>query len=68
MFMLLPERYSGDAFVFLNCLLKWLSSEKSSSNPDLVARIKHNASLAAWDEETFYQGGEKGYIDYPKLF
>jgi N-ethylmaleimide reductase len=35
------------------------------SNPDLVERIKHNVSLAAWDEETFYQGGDKGYIDYP---
>jgi N-ethylmaleimide reductase len=38
------------------------------SNPDLVERIKHNASLAEWDELTFYQGGEKGYIDYPKIF
>jgi N-ethylmaleimide reductase len=37
------------------------------SNPDLVERIKYNASLAAWDEETFYQGGDKGYIDYPKM-
>lgn len=35
------------------------------SNPDLVERFSVNASLADWDEETFYYGGEKGYIDYP---
>ncbi|MBB6498027.1 alkene reductase [Pedobacter cryoconitis] len=35
------------------------------SNPDLVERIKNDSPLADWDEETFYQGGDKGYIDYP---
>lgn len=35
------------------------------SNPDLAERLKHNLPLAAWDEETFYHGGRKGYIDYP---
>ncbi|QNL48180.1 alkene reductase [Olivibacter sp. SDN3] len=38
------------------------------SNPDLVNRIKYNAPLAKWNEETFYHGGDEGYIDYPKLF
>ncbi|MGC5745505.1 alkene reductase [Chryseobacterium sp. NFX27] len=35
------------------------------SNPDLVERIKSDLPLADWDEETFYHGGNKGYIDYP---
>ncbi len=37
------------------------------SNPDLVARLKSGAELAPWDADTFYAGGEKGYIDYPAL-
>jgi len=35
------------------------------SNPDLVERFRRGGPLAAWDKETFYYGGEKGYIDYP---
>jgi N-ethylmaleimide reductase len=35
------------------------------SNPDLVARFEHNLDLAAWDQETFYTTGAKGYTDYP---
>ncbi|MDK9723851.1 MAG: alkene reductase [Sterolibacteriaceae bacterium MAG5] len=37
------------------------------SNPDLVARLAQNAELNRWDADTFYAGGEKGYIDYPAL-
>jgi N-ethylmaleimide reductase len=37
------------------------------SNPDLVKRIQHGAELAEWDEHTFYQTGDAGYIDYPEL-
>jgi len=37
------------------------------SNPDLVERFFRNAPLADWDEDTFYYGGEKGYIDYPAI-
>ncbi|WP_026378977.1 alkene reductase [Afifella pfennigii] len=37
------------------------------SNPDLVERLKLQAPLAAFDETTFYGGGEKGYTDYPRL-
>ncbi len=37
------------------------------SNPDLVERLRHNAELTPADSATFYQGGEKGYIDYPSL-
>ncbi|QXP58874.1 alkene reductase [Olleya sp. HaHaR_3_96] len=36
------------------------------SNPDLVERFENNLDLAAWDQETFYTTGVKGYTDYPK--
>ena len=35
------------------------------SNPDLVERFAIGAPLTPWDTDTFYYGGEKGYIDYP---
>ena len=35
------------------------------SNPDLVERFAEGAPLNTPDRETFYMGGEKGYIDYP---
>lgn len=35
------------------------------ANPDLVERFKHNLPLNTPDADTFYQGGEQGYIDYP---
>ena len=37
------------------------------SNPDLVARMETGAELNEPDFDTFYMGGEKGYIDYPVL-
>lgn len=37
------------------------------ANPDLPARLKENKALASSDVQTFYVGGEKGYIDYPKM-
>ena len=37
------------------------------SNPDLPARMACNAALAPADPATYYQGGEKGYIDYPPM-
>jgi 2,4-dienoyl-CoA reductase-like NADH-dependent reductase (Old Yellow Enzyme family) len=37
------------------------------ANPDLVTRFRTGASLNSWNTETFYFGGEKGYIDYPML-
>ena len=36
------------------------------SNPDLPVRLQAGAPLADWDMDTFYQGGEKGYLDYPR--
>jgi N-ethylmaleimide reductase len=35
------------------------------SNPDLVERFENNLELAAWDQDTFYTTGAKGYNDYP---
>lgn len=37
------------------------------ANPDLPERFKQKAPLNQPDPATFYGGGEKGYIDYPKL-
>jgi N-ethylmaleimide reductase len=37
------------------------------ANPDLVERLKRGAPLNAWDKNTFYGGGAKGYTDYPTL-
>lgn len=35
------------------------------SNPDLVERWRRGIPLSPWDEDTFYEGGERGLIDYP---
>jgi N-ethylmaleimide reductase len=37
------------------------------SNPDLVDRIWSGAALSPGDLATFYEGGAKGYVDYPTL-
>jgi N-ethylmaleimide reductase len=37
------------------------------ANPDLPHRLKIGAALNAPDADTFYGGGEKGYVDYPAL-
>lgn len=37
------------------------------ANPDLVERFRTHAPLAAPDQATFYQGGAKGYVDYPTM-
>ena len=37
------------------------------SNPDLVDRLQRTAPLNKLDEDTLYDGGAKGYIDYPFL-
>jgi N-ethylmaleimide reductase len=36
-------------------------------NPDLVRRLREDASLAAFDKKTLYGGDAKGYTDYPTL-
>jgi len=37
------------------------------SNPDLPKRFELGAELAAWDQDTFYTPGEKGYTRLPKF-
>jgi len=37
------------------------------SNPDLVRRLREKAPQNAWDQSTFYGGGEQGYVSYPAL-
>ncbi len=37
------------------------------ANPDLVKRFELHASLNKPDRNTYYSGGDKGYIDYPTL-
>ncbi len=37
------------------------------ANPDLVKRFETDAALNAPDVSGFYDGGEKGYTDYPAL-
>jgi N-ethylmaleimide reductase len=37
------------------------------ANPDLVERYRRNAPLNEPDQDTFYGGDERGYIDYPFL-
>lgn len=37
------------------------------ANPDLVERLRRGAPLNDPDEATFYQGGRRGYVDYPAL-
>ncbi len=36
------------------------------ANPDLAERFRYNLPLSLSDRETFYSGGENGYITYPK--
>jgi N-ethylmaleimide reductase len=35
------------------------------ANPDLVRRYRDDLPLNMADPDTFYSGGEAGYIDYP---
>ena len=37
------------------------------ANPDLPARLKQGGPFNEQDRNTFYGGGDKGYIDYPAL-
>lgn len=36
------------------------------SNPDLVERFKNGWELVVPDKDLFYEGGDRGYIDYPE--
>jgi N-ethylmaleimide reductase len=54
----------------------WLAEERCDAvafgrpfiaNPDLPERFRRGAPLNVANPETFYQGGETGYVDYPAL-
>lgn len=36
------------------------------ANPDLVERLQRGIPLSEGAPETYYQGGSRGYVDYPK--
>ena len=36
------------------------------ANPDLVERLQHGSTLSIADKETYYEGGTRGYTDYPR--
>ncbi|RFM27811.1 alkene reductase [Deminuibacter soli] len=37
------------------------------ANPDLVERFRRNAPLTQGDPDTYYQGGDAGFVDYPVM-
>jgi 2,4-dienoyl-CoA reductase-like NADH-dependent reductase (Old Yellow Enzyme family) len=37
------------------------------ANPDLPRRFARGGPLNRWNTETFYSGGQRGYVDYPEL-
>jgi len=37
------------------------------ANPDLPKRFARRAPLNPWNTDTFYSGGQQGYVDYPEL-
>ncbi len=37
------------------------------ANPDLPKRFARRAPLNQWNTDTFYSGGQHGYVDYPEL-
>ena len=37
------------------------------ANPDLVERLRLGVEWNPVDPSTFYDGGERGYVDYPRF-
>jgi 2,4-dienoyl-CoA reductase-like NADH-dependent reductase (Old Yellow Enzyme family) len=37
------------------------------ANPDLPKRFARKAPVNQWNADTFYSGGQHGYVDYPQL-
>ena len=44
-----------------------IDSTMTRGDADMVQRFKTDAELNTPDQDTFYGGDEKGYIDYPTL-
>ena len=49
------------------CVAVKVLHPEHDQNADLVRRFKENAPLNAWNVETFYTDGPRGYTDYPAL-
>ena len=61
------DRISGEARLAAGLCDAVAYGRSWIANPDLVARFARQAPLNEPDRDTFYQGGEKGYLDYPTL-
>lgn len=61
------DREKGEARLRGNLCDAVAYGEAWIANPDLVQRFASGAELNAPDRETYYQGGERGYVDYPRL-
>ena len=62
--MILPARmlpYSTERWILCR------SPKLFLANPDLPERFRRSAALNAPIPDTFYEGGEQGYVDYPTL-
>ncbi len=61
------DRAKAEAILASNSADLVAFGRSALANPDLVARLQHNAPLNVADVATFYMPGEKGYTDYPVL-
>ena len=69
-----PAIVGSRSFVGIEDAERWLSQGADLiafgryyiSNPDLVRRLREGLDLAEPDLDTFYSGGDTGYIDYPE--
>lgn len=61
------DRARGDAALAAGRVDAIAFGRRFLANPDLVERFRLGAELNPWDDDTFYQGGPSGYVDYPTL-
>ena len=59
------DRESAEAIVSSGAAKAVSFGASFVSNPDLVRRFELGVPLTEADRNTFYQGGSKGYVDYP---
>ncbi len=55
------EKAVADGFYDMIAFGRWFLA-----NPDLPERLRFGKPLNVYDRDTFYGGGEQGYVDYPK--
>ncbi|HEY5856433.1 MAG TPA: alkene reductase, partial [Aldersonia sp.] len=69
-----PAIVGSQSFVGMGDAERWLARGADLiafgryyiSNPDLVRRLREGLDLAEPDLDTFYSGGDTGYVDYPE--